>query len=299
HRIMAVSLLCTGDILEARLHSDQAAALYNSAEHRPAATRFGQDIGVSVLAYRSLGLWLLGYPAASLADVESAVNAAREIGQAATLMFVLTHTALTHLVSRNYEAAKREAEELVAVAGDKGSLFWKAVGTMAQGWVFALTGEASDAADRLTSGLAAFRSTGSTLWMPLHMSCLAIAYRDLDRFEEAWRCIEEAMTAIENTGERWYEAEVLRVAGELAMMSPERGTAKAEMFFDRALAVARHQQARSWELRVAISRAQLWREQGQRDAARDLLVPVYAWFTEGFDTPDLRDAKALFDDLRV
>ena len=187
HRMMAVSLLCTGDIVEARVHSDQAAALHNPAEHRPVATRFGQDPGVSILAYRSLGSWLLGYPAASLADVESAVKAAREIGQAATLMFVLTHTALTHLVSRNYAAAKGEAEELVAVAGDKGAFFWKAIGTMAQGWVFALTGKASDAADLLTSGLGAFRSTGSTLWMPLHMSCLAIAYRDLDRFDEAWR----------------------------------------------------------------------------------------------------------------
>lgn len=299
HRIMAVSLLCTGDIVEARLHSDQAAALHDPAVHRPVATRFGQDIGVSVLAYRSLGSWLLGYPRASLVDIESAVDAAREIGQAATLMFVLTHSALTHLVSRDYAAAKEEAEELAAVASDKGAVFWKAIGTVAQGWVFALSGKASDAADLLTSGLAAFRSTGSTLWMPLHMSCLAIAYRDLDRFDEAWRSIGEAMTAIETTGERWYEAEVLRVAGELAMKSPERDTAKAEMFFDKALKVARHQQARSWELRAAMSMARLWREQGRRNAARDLLVPVYGWFTEGFDTPDLRDARALLDDLRA
>ena len=299
HRMMAVSLLCTGDIVQARVHSDQAAALHNPAEHRPVATRFGQDPGVSILAYRSLGSWLLGYPAASLADVESAVKAAREIGQAATLMFALTHTALTHLVSRNYAAAKGEAEELAAVAGDKGAFFWKAIGTMAQGWVLALTGKASDAADLLTSGFGAFRSTGSTLWMPLHMSCLAIAHRDLDRFDEAWRCIGEATTAIETTGERWYEAEVLRVAGEIAMMSPERDTAKAEMFFDRALAVARQQQARSWELRAAMSMAQLWRDQGQRDKARDLLAPVYGWFTEGFDTLDLKDAKALLDDLHA
>ena len=251
------------------------------------------------MAYRALGSWLLGYPTASLADVESAVKAAREIDQAATLMFVLTHTALTHLVSRNYAAAKRKSDELVAVAADKGAVFWKVIGTMAQGWVFALTGKASDATDLLTSGLDAFRSTGSTLWMPLHMSCLAIAHRDLKRLDEAWDCIGEAMTAIETTGERWYEAEVLRVAGEIAMTSPERDTAKAQVFFDRALAVARRQQARSWELRAAMSMAKLWREQSQRDMARDLLVPVYGWFTEGFDTLDLKDAKALLDDLHV
>ena len=136
---------------------------------------------MSILAYRSLGSWLLGYPAASLADVESAIKAAREIGQAATLMFVLTHTALTHLISRNYAAAKGEAEELTAVASDKGAIFWKGIGTMAQGWVLALTGKASYAADLLTSGIGAVRSTGATLWTPLHMSCLAIAHRDLDR----------------------------------------------------------------------------------------------------------------------
>jgi predicted ATPase len=297
HRIMAVSLLCTGDILQARVHSDRAAALYNPAEHRPIAARFGQDNGVAILAYRSLGSWLLGYPAASLADVESAVKATREIGQAATLMFVLTHTALTHLVSRNYAEAREEAEELTAVASDKGALFWKAVGTMAQGWVFALTGKASDALDPLTAGLGAFRSTGSTLWIPLHMSCLAIAHRDLNRFDEAWRCINEAMAVIETTGERWYEAEVLRVGGEIAMMSPERDTAKAEAYFERALAVAREQRAKSWELRAATSMARLWHSQGRRQKARDLLDPIYGWFTEGFDALDLKEAKALLDAL--
>ena len=162
-----------------------------------------------------------------------------------------------------------------------------------------MTGNASDAADLLTSGLGAFRSTGSTLWMPLHMSCLAIAHRDLGQFDEAWCYIGEAITAIEATGERWYEAEVLRIAGEIAMMSPRRDTAKAERFFDRALAVARQQQAKSWELRAAMSMAKLWREQRLRDMARDLLVPIYGWFTEGFDTLDLKDAKALLDDLYV
>ena len=211
-------------------------------------------------------------------------------------MFVLTHTALTHLVSRNY-AAKGEAEELTAVASDKRALFWKAVGTIARGWVFALTGKASDALEQLTAGLGAFRSTGSTLWIPLHLSCLAVAHRDLDRFDEAWRCMNEAMAAIETTGERWYEAEVLRVGGEIAMTSPERDTAKAEMFFDRALEVARQQQARSWELRAATSLARLWRDQDKRAEARDLLAPIYGWFTEGFDTLDLKEAKALLDEL--
>ena len=105
------------------------------------------------------------------------------------------------------------------------------------------------------------------------------------------------MTTVETTKERWYEAEVNRIAGEIALMSPERDAAKAEAYFERALAVARQQQAKSWELRAAMSMARLWRDQGKRDEARDLLAPVYGWFTEGFDTLDLKEAKALLDEL--
>ena len=133
--------------------------------------------------------------------------------------------------------------------------------------------------------------------MPLYLSYLARAHAELGQFDDAWRCIGEAMTAVETTQEKWCEAEVHRVAGEIALMSPEPDAAKAEAYFERALAVARAQQAKSWELRAATSMARLWRDQGKRDAARDLLAPVYGWFTEGFDTLDLKEAKALLDAL--
>ena len=126
---------------------------------------------------------------------------------------------------------------------------------------------------------------------------LARAYAELGQFDDAWRCIGEAMTAIETTKERWCEAEVNRVAGEIALKSPEPDTAKAEAYFERALAVARQQQAKSWELRAAMSLARLWRDQGKVQQARELLAPVYGWFTEGFDTRDLKEAKALLDEL--
>ena len=131
----------------------------------------------------------------------------------------------------------------------------------------------------------------------LHLSHLTRAYGELDQFDYAWRCIDEAMTVIEMTKERWYEAEVYRIAGEIALMSPEPDAAKAETYFDRALAVARSQQAKSLELRAAISIARLWRDRGRRDEARELLAPVYGWFTEGFDTFDLKQAKTLLDEL--
>jgi predicted ATPase len=126
---------------------------------------------------------------------------------------------------------------------------------------------------------------------------LAMAYAELGQFDDARRCIGEAMTAVETTKERWWEAEVRRTAGEIALKSPEPDAVKAEAYFERALAVARQQQAKSWELRGSMSMARLWRDQGKRDEARDLLAPVYGWFTEGFDTLDLKEAKALLEEL--
>jgi predicted ATPase len=163
--------------------------------------------------------------------------------------------------------------------------------------LFALTGRASDAIQALTSGLNVRRSTGATQGGPQFLSALARAYAELRRSDDAWRTIGEARTPIETTKEKWFEAEVNRIAGEIALVPEEPDTAKAEAYFERALAVARAQQAKSWELRAAMSMARLWRDQGKRDEARDLLAPVYGWFTEGFDTRDLKEAKALLEEL--
>ncbi len=135
------------------------------------------------------------------------------------------------------------------------------------------------------------------MFLPSYLSFLARAYADLGQFDDAWRCIGEAMTAMEITKETWFESEGNRIAGEIARLSPKPDAAKTEAYFERALAVARQQQAKSWELRAATSLARLWRDQGKRDKARDLLAPVYGWFTEGFDTLDLKEAKALLDEL--
>ena len=299
HRLMAVSLLCTGDITLARTHSDRALALYNAAEHGPLATRFGQDPGVSILCYRALALLLLGYPDTALTDADRAVKNARDIGQAATLMFALVHAWLANFQCRNYDAVNALADELFALADEKSSLFWKAAGMLARGFAFALNGRASEAVQTITAGIAAWRATGSTLWLPLYFSQLASDYADLGQLGEAWRCIGEAISTIATTKERWFEAEVHRVAGEIALKSPELDASKAEAYFERALAVARVQQAKSWELRAAMSLARLWRDQGKGQQARELLAPVYGWFTEGFDTRDLKEAKALLEALAI
>src|SRR5208282_3165123 len=181
----------------------------------------------------------------------------------------------------------------------KGSPFWAAFGTATRGCLFAVIGKASDAVRLITSGVDILRSTQTAMWLPSYMSALARAYADLGQFEDAWRCINEAVTAVETTKETWFEAEINRIAGEIALKSPEPDAAKAEAYFERALAVARTQQAKSWELRAAMSMARLWRDQGKRDEARSLLAPVYGWFTEGFDTLDLKEAKALLDELHA
>jgi predicted ATPase/class 3 adenylate cyclase len=299
HRLMGFSLTCTGDISQGRAHFDRGLALYDPAKHRSLAARFGQDARVSILSWRSLAVWVLGYPEVALADLVRALEDAREIGHAATMMFALLATARTLIYCGKYATAEPLVDELAALAEEKGASYWEAAGMLQRGRLFALTGKAKDAVGIITSGISAARSTGATWSVSFYLSYLAKAYADLGQFDDAWRCIGEAMTGIETSKERWYEAEIPRVAGEIALKSPEPDAAKAEAYFERALSVARAQQAKSWELRAAMSMARLWRDQGKRDGARDLLAPVYGWFTEGFDTLDLKEAKVLLDELHA
>ena len=299
HRLMGVSLASTGDLVQARAHYDQALPLYDPVAHRALATLFTADIRVAILNFRTWTLWLLGYPDAALADADQGLSHAYEIGLASTLMPGLNNLILTRIFSGNHDKAVAEAKELSALADEKGASYWKACGTLHQGGVLALTGNSSDAVRMITSGIAAFRSTGATCWLPMHLLYLANSHANLDQFDDAWRCVGEAMDRIRTTKETWFEAEVNRIAGEIALKSPEPDVAKAEAYFERALEVARRQRAKSWELRAAMSMARLWREQGKVRQARELLAPVYGWFTEGFDTLDLKEAKVLLDELAL
>jgi predicted ATPase len=176
-------------------------------------------------------------------------------------------------------------------------MHWIAEGIRVRGYLSVLTGNITDAVNLIAPGIAAYRSTGVRVFEPLYLSNLAKAHAEVGTFDHAWRCIEEAMTGMDQTGETWFEAEVNCIAGEIARKS-EGDSLKAEKYFERALVVSRRQQAKSWELRVAMSLARLWRDQGKVQQARDLLAPVYGWFTEGFDTRDLKEAKALLEESR-
>jgi len=296
HFFTGVSLMSTGDIAEGRVHLDRTIALYDPAA-ADQARRFGVNIRVSALCYRAMALWVLGYPDAALTDAAQALKVARGTGHAAVLMFALAHTPRIHVQCGDYAAASAQTNELISLANEKDALFWKAAGMVFQGGLFVLTGKAADAVETITSGIIALRRTGATTGMPSILSILARAYGELDQLDDAWRCICEAITAVETTKATIWEEQVYRTAGEVSLMSPEPDAAKAEVYFERALAVARQQQAKSWELRAAMSLARLWRSQGKPQQARELLAPVYCWFTEGFDTLDLKEAKALLEEL--
>ena len=296
HRQMGVSLMSTGDAAKARAHFDRAVALCDHAE-RPLATGTGKDFWVYVLADRSRTLWTLGYPEAALADAQRALKDGGDLGRSVSLAYAAAFASIVFMLCGQYAAANAQLDESIAWAHEKGALFWEGLVTLSKGSLLALTGKASDAVRTITSGIAAWTSTGSTASMPMFSSHLARAYAELGQFDDAWRCIGKAMTAIETTGERWFEADINRMAGETALRSGQLDIVKTQSYFERALAIARKQQAKSFELRAAMSMARLWRDQGRLNEARDLLAPVYGWFTEGFDTLDLKEAKALLDEL--
>ena len=293
HRLLGNTLLCLGDAAEGLSHLDRALALYDPTVHRPLATRFGHDVGAATLTFRPLALWLLGYPDRALLETHRAIDAARETGHIPTLLFALLFTALAHICCRVHAAAAVHLEECIVLAQEKVP-YMKHLAAANLGCVLTETGKASDGIQAIND---AMRAVGATVWSTSWLTRLALAHAELGKVDDAWRYIGEAMTAVETTKERWFQTEINRIAGEIALMAPKPDAAKAETYFERALAVAREQQAKSWELRAAMSMARLWRDQGKRDEARNLLGPVYNWFTEGFDTLDLKEAKALLDEL--
>ena len=297
HHHVGYSLIAAGDIAQGKAHFDQAVKLYAPAEHRPLVAQFGQDLGVSAFVVRSIASWMLGYPEAALADADCAVKSARTIGHAASLMYALALAELTHMLCGNYLASSEDRRELVVLADEKGSIFWRTVAQANEGRHLALTGNSANALPMLIAARNAYESTGSNFLAALDLSIIASTHAALGKFDDAWRCIAKAMNTLEINKEKWFEVEVNRIAGEVARKSPAPHTAKAAKYFERALAVARQQQAKSWELRAAMSMARLWRDQGKLQQARELLAPVYGWFTEGFNTLDLKEAKALLDEL--
>ena len=297
HRLTGTTLMWTGNVREGRAHLDRAIGLCDHADDA-LATHIGKDYWVAALADRSACLWILGYPEAATRDGKRALKDARAFGRAAPLMYVLNMTSIISILCGDRAKASAQLDECIALATKQGAMAWRTFGAPLQGNVLALTGKPADAVQMISTGVSAMRSMGARVWIPFDLTHLAWAYAELNQLPDAWRCIDEALTEMKTTKEKWFEAEINRFGGEIALKLPKPEAAKAEAFFERALTVARDQDAKSWELRAAMSMARLWRDQGKQDEGRDLLAAVYGRFSEGFETLDLREANMLLNRLR-
>jgi predicted ATPase len=219
HLLAGISLVVTGDLAAGKSELDEAIALYAPVEHRVLATRFGHDVRVSALAWRAFASWALNDLEASLADRQNAVAGAREIGHAATLMFALSHVSLTLLHAGRGDEAAPLIGELVELADGKGTHYWKSYGLLLRGWLVLQQGEPAQAVEIIRSAMADMRSTGATGYAPWYLSVLARAHAELRQFDDARRCISEALSTMAATGERWCEADVHRRAGEIERLA--------------------------------------------------------------------------------
>ena len=297
HRILALSLIFGGDYPAALAHLETAASLYRPDEHRDSAFRYGQDIGVSALVQLSCTLWHRGYPDQSARAGDRALAYSRQLGHAHTLAHALYWAGMAAVFARDVATVCTYGNDCVAVASEHGFAQWAALGRVLQGWADAQRSEVTTGIARIRDGMAASEATGSHFCTPLFLTLLAEALALTGKIEEALATLDDALAQAAASGEKGWSAEVHRLCGELTGRLPHPDPAKAEESFRTALAIAHEQGTRGYELRAATSLARLWRQQGRRGEARDLLAPVYDSFTEGFDTPDLKEAKRLLDEL--
>ena len=243
-------------------------------------------------------LWVLGYPEQGLARSHETVTLARQRAHPFSLGYALFFAAMLHQFRREVQAVQAHAEATLRLATDQGFPHWMAVGVLMRGWALAHQGEAQEGLAQLRQGVRAWRATGAEIRLPFDLALLAEVHSIMGQPEAGLTVLTEALALVDTTGERYYEAELYRLKGELLLQQSSDNATEAESCFRHAFGIARNQQAKSLELRAATSMARLWQQQGKRQEAYGLLAPVYHWFTEGFDTADLKDAKALLVALR-
>ena len=302
HYALGVTWCCLGALSTSRQHLEAGIAHYTPEQRRAPAFHIGHDPGVACRAYAASTLWLLGYPAQSLAHIHEALALAHALSHPYSLAWARCHAAMIYQGHRDVRAAYEHAEAAVALSTDQGFLLWAAFGTILRGWALAEAGQGATGIAGIRQGMAAFRATGAELARPNFLALLAEAYGKGGQAEEGLSVLAEALAVVHKTGERRHEAELVQLKGELTLQARVSGPksaveAEAEECFHTAIEVARRQEAKSLELRAAMSLARLWQHQGKRAEAHDLLAPIYGWFTEGFDTADLKEAKALLDAL--
>jgi predicted ATPase len=297
HDALGTTLFLLGEYSAARKHLEQGIALTDLSAQQALMLRHGVAPGVRCIALAAITLWCLGYPTQAMQRSREALVLAQELNHHQSLAYARHSAAVLHHRRRDQPALQAAAEALVAVATAQGLPLWVGHGTYWQGWGLAVQGHGEAGLAQMHQGLAAVPSTGQTLSRPYQLVLLAEATGYAGQVEEGLRRQAESLTAFASSGRGDMLTEAYRLQGELLLRQATPEATQAEACFQQALDIARRQQAKSLELRAATSLARLWQQQGKRDDARELLAPIYGWFTEGFDTADLHDAKALLEEL--
>jgi TOMM system kinase/cyclase fusion protein len=297
HRAMGQTLLWLGELVPARTYLEQGSALYDRHQHHALAFQYGQDPGVGLRNFAAHVRWYLGYPDQALRLMQEALSLARELAHPFSLSFALDNTAWLHLYRREGHRCQEWAEADMTLAREQGFAFFLALGTIMHGWALTEQGQVEEGMSQMRQGLGAHRVTGAVLGGPYWLALLAEAYGKVEQAEEGLHILTDALATSQRRGEHYWEAELYRLKGELLLKQAVPEAQEAETCFRQALGVARRQEAKSLELRATRSLSRLWQQQGKRAEAYELLAPIYGWFTEGFDTPDLQEAKVLLEAL--
>ena len=297
HYAMGFTLYTLGEFSTSLEHSQRAIALYEPEQHRSHAILYGQDPGVVCRDMAAFALWRLGYPDQALQKSQEALALAQQLGHPFSLATAQFCTAILHQYRREERATQEHAAATIEISTSQGFEGSSAFGAVLHGWALTQQGRGEEGTAQIRHGLDAYRATGAELWQPYFLALLAEASTTAEQGEERLRLLSEALQIIDAKGEYEYEAELYRLKGDFRLQQSQEHQSEAEACLHRALAVARRQQAKSLELRAAMSLARLWQQHGKKAEAHALLAPVYNWFTEGFDTADLQTAKALLAEL--
>jgi len=288
-------LMLVGRFTSSRSHFEEVITLYNPNSHRSFSHQEANYPHVASQAYSAIVLFCLGFPDQGLAQSSAAIAEALRLAHPPSLALSLSLGTLPHALAGDNLALDKRADQLVKVATEQGFPVWRAVGTVHRGWVMVGNGDVAEGVSLLRSGSAAYRATGTEMWTTHFLALQARACEIAGQNEDALTMLDEGLQIVERTGGRWLAAELERLKGQF--MLRQGHSESAEELYRKALSIADGQEAKLWELRASVSLARLRRDQGRRPEARDLLAPVYGWFTEGFDTADLKEAKALLDEL--
>ena len=300
HMALAGSLHDLGEFTPARHHWDHSLACYARPQHRSHIMHFGMDLGVFSRAWMSHTLWHLGYPAQALTRSHEALALAEEHAHPFSQAIALAYAVMLHQFRREQHTVYAHAETALALCTEQGFAYYLAWVTIIQGWSLAVQGQREGGIEQMRQGLAALQNTDAKRALPYYLALLAEGYGAVGQPDEGLRVLAEAFAAVATAAERRWEAELYRLQGELLLQATDRKRQTEEtpeVCFRQALKVARQQQAKSLELRAALSLSRLWQQQGKPDAARQLLPEVYAWFSEGLDTADLQEARAQLEQL--